>query len=68
MKLAELDIMLASVNGRLEKEHDRQVELINQDEAVCEKAILVMESEDAKDEFLENWNKLDKGKLADFFG
>jgi hypothetical protein len=68
MKLAELDRMLANVNGRLEKEHDRQVGLINQDEAICEKAVLVMESEDAKDGFLESWEKLDKCKLTEFFG
>lgn len=51
-KLAELDRMLANVNGRLEKEHDRQVGLIKEDKVACEKAVLVMESENAKDEFL----------------
>ncbi len=43
-KIAELDRMLAVVNKRLEKEHDRQVDLINNDKAPCEKAVIVMES------------------------
>jgi hypothetical protein len=44
--------MLAVVNGKLEKEHDEQVGLINNDKAPCEKAVMVMESEGAKDQFL----------------
>jgi len=51
-KLTELNRMLDNVNARLEKEHDKQVALINSDKATCEKAIIVMESEEAKDDFL----------------
>ena len=46
--------------AEMEKEYEKQTQLIAEDKVICEKAIIVLNSEEIRNELLEEFHKLDE--------
>lgn len=52
----------------MEEEYQKQLRLIAEDNVICEKAIIVLNSEEIRNELLEEFEKLEQYKLIEYFG